>query len=248
VKIAHDKEKTKRYFIYLASLVILALVGIYFAAKNGGTVSMNTKDGVSINLDKPIVAQVGVSTSDYKTDKGEIKFTTGSVSQGLIQNLESSGGAFSPAKFAGENFINKEAGFIFSISHPEQWQVSYNPQRSGRTWRINDFLAPDGSNLNVVIDFLSRPIDLAPYIQENIGQMMQMGMINQMPYVQYDQGSNTAFFYYRNLINGGDTYQKLILTPNAAYFASANSSPMTANPQIVSDMIQMVSTFTLIGK
>lgn len=257
VKIAHDKEKTKRFTLYIGSLVLVAVFGIYFvfrASDNGGTrkFDLDIKGGkIALSVDKPIVAQVGVATSEYKTSKGDISYTTGRVDKDVIKQFENAGSIFSPNSFSGKNFVNKEAGFIFSNEHPENWQVIHNSSiASTRATIVNNFVSVDGrlNNINVVIDQLPRPQSLTEYVEENVQQTIDLGMINQMPVISYNLPSKTAFLRFQNLTTGGITDQKIILSGSTAYIATANYSPSGGNAEILSDMQEMVTSFTVIGE
>ncbi|MDP4218893.1 MAG: hypothetical protein Q8916_02175 [Bacteroidota bacterium] len=256
VKIAHDKEKTKRFTLYIASLALVAIFGIYFvfrASDNGGTrkFDLDLKGGkIDLSVDKPIVAQIGLPTSGYQSPNGEIQFTTGKVDEGFIKQIETSSGSLSPTAFSGKNFVNKEAGFLFSVEHPENWKVIPSLNMSTRATIINNFESADNSqnNLNVVIDKLPRPENITEYVNENVSQMLGLGLISQEPGVSYDSHSNTAFLYYHNLHTGGPTIQKFIIDGDRAFVATANRSESGGNGQILADMEMMISTFTLIGK
>ncbi|MEP7234677.1 MAG: hypothetical protein ABI778_05210 [Ignavibacteriota bacterium] len=249
VKIIHEKEKTKRYFLYIGSLVFLALVGIYFAAKNGGVVSGNLKDGsISVNLQKPIVAQAAVATKSFETPRGTVEYTTGKVDAGIINSIQPSQGSISSNSFSGENFINKEAGFLFSIGHPGNWEVA-STTSIGNASIINNFISRDGqrNNLNVVIEQLPPGVTISDYTQASIAQMNSAGMISGEPGGSYDAASNTALIYYQNTTTGGPTIQKYIVNKDKAYIATANFSPMSDNSETQTDMLSMIGSFTLIS-
>ncbi len=256
VKIAHDKEKTKRFTLYIASISLIAIFGIYFvfrASDTGGTrkVDVDLKGGkIDLSVDKPIVAQAGVPTTSYQTPNGEVQFTTGKVDAGIIKQLESGQGAFSTAAFTGKNFINEQAGFLFTIDRPENWRVIASPEISTRAKIISNFESTDGNrnNLNVVIDQLPRPENISDYIAENVQQMLTIHLINEPPRVGYDIPSNTAFLYYQNSRTGGPTIQKFIISGTTAYIATANYSPRGGDDQTLADMLKMISSFTLIGR
>lgn len=254
VKIAHDKEKTKRFTLYIVSLVLVAVFGIYFvfrASDNGGTrkFDLDLKGGkIALSVDKPIVAQIGVATTSYQTSKGEIQYTTGRVSPDLIRQLQGENMAFSDNAFTGKNFINQRAGFVFSIDHPQNWQISNSQGRRLENAEIvNSFNAADGSNMNVVIEELPSPMDFNQYVDLNVQGLFSQGLVTERPPIGMDPSSNTAIFYYNNIVSGGATFQKLILSGNRSYVATANFSPLASNPQIIEDMRQMLASFTLIS-
>jgi hypothetical protein len=250
VKIEHDRQKTKRYQMYIGAITLLALVGVYVIFKSGnGKLDVNVKEGkFGLSIDKPIVSQENVATKNYESPKGTIQFTTGRISQNLISQFESENISFSPDRFTGKNFVNKELGFLFSIEHPEKWKVVYSPNNFVLgAYRVNDFFSADGNNMNVSIATLPSPIDITSYAEECVQELIQTKITNQIPNVEYDVASNTVFFVYFNNINGSYTFQKAILSGNKAFVASANLSA-TSNDQIAQeDMGLMVRSFTLIG-
>ena len=95
---------------------------------------------------------------------------------------------------------------------------------------------------------MPRQQSIAEYVEENVQQTLDMGMINQLPIVNYDLPSTTAFLVFQNLLTGGITFEKVVLNGTLAYIATANFSPQGGNDRILTDMKQMVSSFTLIGK
>ena len=166
VKIAHEKEKTKRFTLYIGSLVLVAVFGIYFvfrASDNGGTrkFDLDLKGGkIALSVDKPIVAQISQPTSNYQSEKGNIQFTTGKVDPAIIQKLQTENISLSSNSFTGKNFINQEAGFLFSIEPPEDWQVIHNSSLDGLgATVVNNFVSNDGNtnNINVVIEQMNIP-------------------------------------------------------------------------------------------
>lgn len=245
VKIARDKERTKRFTLYIGALSLVAIFGIYFVFKAGkGSINFG-KDGVKVEIDKPIVAQVGVTTSEYKTSKGNIPFTTGSVNPEVIQKLQDQNVSISSASFTGENYINREAGFLFSVSHPNNWSIQYNS--SGNDQPINTFTSADGSQFMVGIEQLPMQMTIENYIKIALNNLLQAGTIQEMPLVEYDFPSNTAFLYYHNLGNGSEIYQKIIIKGNKAFGAGVKYFEGSSNDIIAADLLQMISTFTLIG-
>jgi hypothetical protein len=144
--------------------------------------------------------------------------------------------------------VNKEAGFLFTIDHPENWDVAANSSFNNAAI-ANNFISKDGkkNNLNIVIEQLPLQAGITEYVAASVEPMITAGMINGEPRVTYDLPSNSAMLYYQNLTTGGPTIQKFILNGNKAYLATANFSPLGGDDQTLSDMLKMISTFTLIG-
>jgi hypothetical protein len=251
VKIAHDKEKTKRYTIYIGAFVLIALVGIIlvFNATGDGNrkFDLNMKEmKLSVSVDRPIVEQAKQPTTSYNTPKGDVKFTTGTLNPSIISQLEADNVQFSPTSFSGKNFVNKSAGFLFSIEHPERWQVAYTPNNIVLSaTRINDFTSGD-NNMNVVVEQLSSVMDIVSYTQASLQNSLSLGYISEMPEVEYDRNSQTSFYGFYNH-TGGYTIQKCVVKGNRGYVATANFSATSSDEISIADMLLMISTFTLLG-
>ena len=188
-----------------------------------------------------------MATTGFSTPKGNIQVTTGNVKADVLNRIESDQGSFSSNTFAGNNFVNKEAGFLFSIDHPLNWQIaSSQGRRFGNAEIVNSFSSTDGSNMNVVIEELSTRMNFAEYVDLNVQGLFSQGLVTERPPVEMYPESNTAIFYHNNISTGGLTYQKLILSGNRSYVATANISPAISNPVILEDMLQMLSSFTVI--
>jgi hypothetical protein len=202
---------------------------------------------LSVSVDRPIVEQAKQPTTTYNTPKGDVKFTTGSIDPAYITQLEAQNVDISPTRFSGKNFVNKAAGFLFSIEHPERWQVAYTPNNTILSaTRINDFSSGD-NNMNVVVEQLPSNLDIVTYTQATLQFSLSSGLLTEMPYVEYDRTSQTSFYGFYNLTSGGYTIQKLFVKGNVGYVATANFSANSTDEISIADMLLMISTFTLLG-
>ena len=252
VKIAHDKEKTKRYTIYIGAFVLIALVGIIlvFNATGDGNrkFDLNMKEmKLSVSVDRPIVQQVNQPTSSYSTPKGDVKFTTGTVSPEIISQLEANNVSIAETSFTGKNYINKSFQFLFSFQYHEIWQVQYTPNDvQGTVTTVNKFLDNSGNFMSIGVEQIPAGTNFQAYVNENIRQLMATGQVAMEPDVDLEVSSGTAFFSYFISSTGGMMVQKLIVRGTNAYVASAYFSP-TVNNVSAADMLLMISTFTLLG-
>jgi hypothetical protein len=250
--IEKEQQKTKRYVMFLLVFALLALVGIFIVfrdSESGGkrTFDLNLSEGkLSLSIDKPIVEQAKLKESTYKSPEGDIKFTTGKVSRKNLQELPNFE-SISSTSFSGKNFINKEAGFLLAVMNPANWQISYS--REGLTnplTPVNTIYTTDGTHLNVNLESVG-DMDVEEYVDASLTTLIASGLLYQMPQVSYDDASGSAFLYYVNPLTDGRTYQKFVLSGGVAYIATANYNESLSDPDIVKELIGMVSTFSLIG-
>lgn len=255
VEIEKERQKTIRYFMFIAVFAVISLVAIYTIFNNDGTggkrsVDIDLSKGtIALSVDQPIVEQVKQPVKNYDTPQGTVQFTTGKVEAAELAKFNNNFNlqAAQPTQFTGKNFINNEVGFLLTVENPQFWQVAYNPQ--GITipvMPVNTIYESNGTHLNVNIERLQPGVDLQGFVTQSLQTMMNLGVLSQMPDVSYDMASQTAFLEYANPQTGGQTYQKVVLKGNVAYIASANYNSMISNPQRIQDLIKMVATFTLI--
>lgn len=249
-----ERQKTKRYLMFLSFMAVIAVVGIFVVFTNdesGGKRKVDidlSKGKLTFAVEKPILQQVNQPTSKYNTGESAVEFTTGTVSPAVLQQIEENFPSIEPTGFVGRNFVNKLAGFLLTVNHPESWQVSYNPGgMMNPLLPINQIFTADGSHLNITREQLMFGQDLETYVTASLQNILNLGVILDYPEVSYDYASNTAFLSYVNPYTSGETYQKVVVKGGYAYIATANYNNMLSNAQRVSDLIEMVATFTLIG-
>jgi len=254
VAIEKERQKTKRYFMFLSFFTIIALTGIFIVFKgseSGGKRSVDldiTKGKLSFSVEKPLVQQVNQPTSNYSTSEGTVKFTTGKIDPTVIQRLDEEGVSIEPTRFTGQNFINKQAGFLLTVNNPDYWEVLYDPSGLvNPTTPINTIVTDDGSHLNINLENLMPGTNLETYVTQGLQTLIFSGLLSQMPEVSYDHASQTAFLSYFNPMTNGETYQKVIVQGSKAYIASANYNTLLSNRQRIRELIEMIASFTLIG-
>jgi hypothetical protein len=255
VEIEKERQKTIRYFMFIAVFAVIALVAIYIIFGNSGaggkrSVDIDLSKGtIALSVDQPIVEQVKQPVINYDTPQGTVQFTTGKVEAAELDKVNTNFNlqTAQPTEFTGKNFINNEVGFLLTVENPQFWQVAYNPQ--GITIPVvpvNTIYESNGNHLNVNIERLQPGMDLQGFVTQSLQSMVMLGVLSQMPEVSYDLASQTAFLEYANPQTGGQSYQKVVLKGNVAYIASANYNNMISDPKRVQDLIKMVATFTLI--
>ena len=255
VEIEKERQKTIRYFMFIAVFAVIALVAIYTIFSNNGaggkrSVDIDLSKGtIALSVDQPIIEQVKQPVKNYDTPQGTVQFTTGKVEAAELAKFNTNVNlqAAQPNQFTGKNFINNEIGFLLTVENPQFWQVTYSPQ--GITIPVvpvNTIYESNGNHLNINIERLQPGMDLQGFVTQSLQSMVMLGALSQMPEVSYDLASQTAFLEYMNPQTGGQSYQKVVLKGNVAYIASANYNIMISDPQRVKDLIKMVATFTLI--
>ena len=249
--VAVEKQKTIRLLVIVVATLLLAVGGLYVMTKSGGPSKMNvdlTKGTFSLSLDKPIVDQSVVKTSTAKTNGGDIQVTEGKITNpSVIEQLDTIKQS-APTQFSGKNFINHELRFLFSVSHPENWQISYNPAGlQNSNIPINSIYNPEGSHLNVWREMVPAGTTIEQYVSFKTRQLSLVGMIYQQPLVTYDLPSRTAFMVFTNPVTMGQSYIKAILdnSRNSVFGATANYNQALSNPQAMQDLVTMVRTFML---
>jgi hypothetical protein len=256
VAIEKEKQKTKRYLIFIGAFVLVAVFGIYLVlnkAGAGGTGSIDldfSAGKISLQLEKPIIKQTKQPTAEYKTNEGDVEFTTGKFDGNIIRELEKDNIPISVNSFSGENYINTELGYILTILNPDAWSVTYNPEgKLNPFYPVNTIITDDAvqSHLNVNIDNLAPGEDFQTSIMIQLQELVDSGIITQLPAISYDENSETIFLSYYNESTQGATYQKIVRDGNQYYVATANFNDALTPPARVNDLIEMVASFTLIS-
>ncbi len=254
--IEKERQKTKRYLIFIGAFAVIAIFGIYLVLQKagaGGTGSIDldlSKGKISLQLEKPIVKQTKQPTAEYKSDEGDVEFTTGKIDGNFIKELEKDNVPISVNSFAGENYINTELGFILTILNPSEWSVSYNPDgKFNPYFPVNTIITNDAvqSHLNINVDKLPPGADFRTTILDQLQQLVASGIITQLPAISYNEESETIFLSYYNEETQGATYQKVVLDYNDYYVATANFNSALTPADRIDDLIEMVASFTLIS-
>ncbi len=253
-----EKQKTLRLLMILGSGLIVAGVALFilFQSTSGGgsgKVDIDLTSGkVSLSLEKPIVDQVKLNTSSASSGGNTVQFTEGKIqSADTIREIESIAARTSPTSFSGQNYINNEAGFLFSVLNPINWQVQYdsnglyNPAMS--LLRVYN---AEGSHLNVNFSNTSGGLNIQQFVDMNIQASFQSGILMQMPEITYDYASQTAFAIVTNPMTQGQSYMKFIIDQKGdrAVVASANYNNMLSSPGAIQELTNMIATLTLIDR
>ncbi len=252
VLIERERQKTKRLFIYFGFMALISIFAIFYIFKDDNgkrTFDLNLKEGkLSLSVDKPIVQQVDQKTAEYKTTDKEIKFTYGSINSSVIDELSKKTSVqISPYSFTGENYINKDIGYLFTVTNPANWRLTYHPGGLNNLNPINILIDINGTGeFNVVAENASYGMNIEEYTQANLQTLNSMGFFQSFPDISYGNDGITSFLIYNNTLDGLRTYQKLTKSDNRFFVATAKYDPLYTNPQIINELEQMVTSFTLI--
>jgi len=252
--LAIEKQKTLRLALMIGALLLLGAVGAFVmlrGVEKGGEGEMGvdlTGGKFSLTLKKPIVDQIKLDTAKTEGAGEKIEFTKGRIENpdvvNQIQNLVPAG----PTAFSGKNFISNDLRFLFSVAHPEKWQVRYNPAGlQNSAIPVYTIYNQEGSHLNIGIGVIPPSFDIQQFVAFNIQTMLQAGVIQQLPQVTYDLPSETAFAVFTNPQTQGQSYQKVIINraQNRVFVASANYNQTLSNTEGIQDLLNMIATFTL---
>jgi len=248
-----EKQRTTRLrnrYIFFGIIIVAAILTLYFIVGKGGKGGINVDFATgkfAFTVDKPVVEQAKTETKKFKTPEGKmIDYTTGTISQKVLNNFGSNNVAFSPNAFVGDNLINDVAGYIMSSTNPGMWSVQYNP--AGLTdplTPINTLMAADGSHMNVTRESIIYQ-NIKDYIDASITTLFNYGIINDNPDVSYADDHKTAFLTFTNLSTNGQSYMKVIKGQSYYYIANANYNLDYTSYTEQEDLIWMVANFTLI--
>jgi len=249
-----ESQKTIRLLIVVVAALALGFYALsslnqHAPPGGGGKMEVDLMHGkVSLSLDKPIVEQAGVPTSQAKNSN--IEYTNGKIDNPEIVKELNKLGPSQPTQFSGKNFINREAGFVFTVEHPEAWMIRYNPAGMfNPAIALNSIYNAEGSNLNVGISQIAPGMTIQQFVYGNLQVMRQAGALPQMPQITYDQASETAFAIFTNPYTNGQSYQKVTIDRRRGhvFVVSANYNQGLSSPVAIQDLIGMISSFTLIG-
>lgn len=247
-----EKQKTLRLLIVIVAFFLLAGAGILVlhSTQQGheGNLELDLSNlKLSLNIKKPLVEQINVSNVELEGSSHTTSFTKGKITdQHIVKQIEK----FTPSNnsFSGKNFISHQLGFLFSAPFPQRWDVQFNPNGLKLAYEpVYLFRSNDGSNLAILVSSISPEISIDQFVTLNIDNMRKTGVLADMPKVTYDYPSETAFAVFTNPYTRGESYQKVIIDriTNRVFVASANYNYSLSSPETMSDLIEMITTFTL---
>ena len=252
-KLAIEKQKTLRFLMTIVALLLLAGVGFYVLVRGtekggSGKVDVDLTAGkFSVSVQKPIVEQIDLGTSKTEGDSDKIQFTEGLIKNQKIIDQITNLGSSGSATFTGKNFISNDLRCLFSVQHPDKWQIRYNPAGlQNSAIPVYTVFNQEGSHLNIGVGPIPPNVNIQQFVTLNIQAMLQTGQLWQQPQVTYDLPSETAFAVFTNPQTGGESYQKVIINraSNRVFIASANYNQDFSTSEGIQDLTNMIATFT----
>ncbi len=251
-EVAIEKEKTKRYFALLGvgGTIVLIVVLYFFNTVEQGKLKV-TKDGFEVNIDRPIIKQVGSEESSLSTGGTDVNFTTGTINDTVIRNVEqAAGGQVAPDRFTGKNLIDKRGGYVIASKNPSAWSVTHNndgydnSEASMVTFvssntaqvavsRTPTSMIPGCNDVRCVVDII-------------VNVYLQNGVISSPPAVKYDDAHNIAFLTFTNQVTQGETYVKITRSGAYWYEAKADYNKILTDAATKNDAVSMVASFAAI--
>jgi len=240
LEIYKEKQKTIRKFISYSVILIVGVLVIFL----GGKFKVS-KDGIEISKDI-------LATTKQEVEKGKDgSFTTGKLNQEGKKLIEDNKDKINAKGFTGQNYINYEHGYLFAVAHPDKWQISYHPENVGaedsNNKPVNMIDGGDGIIYRTAIGDNDEGYDIQTIATGLYGMMAALTPDSHaQPEISYDVATKTAFFKGNNLQNGKKVLMKIILKDNKGYFAYLEYPSALESDARVTEMQEMVSTFTLI--
>jgi hypothetical protein len=250
VLIERERQKTRRQMMFYTLLGAIACLGLVLVFSNDDgkrKVDIDLSSGkFTFSIDKPIVEQVNQQKETASLNGKEIDFTTGSISTQVINEIQKADKNISPTAFAGKNLINQQAGFLLTVEHPEEWNVSYNPEGLNNPLVPINTIANAYGNLNVTRSVADNNYSFETLVEMTMQLLLNYGYITEIPNIVYDDSRTTAFLTYTNQQTGGISYQKMTLKKGYVYGATANYNANLTPAQKKNDLINMVASLTVI--
>ncbi|MFY7840406.1 MAG: hypothetical protein ACOVP7_09020 [Lacibacter sp.] len=241
LEIYREKQKTIRKAITYAVILIISVLVLFL----GGRFKFG-KDGIEISKD------ILQTTDQNKTTSNNGDFTTGELNDDAKKFIEKNKQQINPGSFSGKNYINNELGYLFSVEHPEKWNITYQKENAG------------------VQDFVDRPVNR---IEAGDGIQMKISIVNNTdeetfdsiagafymlfaelakndpsvkPEISYDKPTQTAFFNGVHVQNYKRVLMKIILKNGKAYFGYIEYPKELEDDERVKELKHMVATLTVI--
>ncbi len=157
-----------------------------------------TKGKFAFSVDKPIVEQVNQSTVSTTVRGEKVDFTTGVIEPKVIDQIQKENITISPESFTGKNLINKEAGFVLTVEHPERYRLSYSAEGLTNSYIPINTITSSYGNVNVNRSESTPGYDFPTQVEAGLQLILNAGYINSLPEIHYDQSKTTAFLTYNN--------------------------------------------------
>lgn len=238
VEMYREKQKTIRKAITFGVILIVGLMVIIF----GGKLKLSKDE---IVIEKNIIE----STGQKKENTGIGEFTTGQLNPKAKEYIQENKDKISTAGFTGKNYINNELGYLFSVEHPEKWQISYerdNWDKDGMA--VNTIEAGDGIVFKLTAGKNSEHTDI-----ETLANAMYLGLSlyagndpSLKPEINFDKATQTAFFNGMNVQNHKRVLMKVILKNDNGYIGYVEYPKEFEGDERVKELKHMVGTLTLI--
>jgi len=240
LEIYKEKQKTIRKAITYGVILIIGVLIIFL----GGRLKFG-KDGIEISKD------ILQTTDQKKTSSNNGDFTTGELNDDAKKLLEKNKQQISPGSFSGKNYINNELGYLFSVEHPEKWNISYAKDNAGAQDfvdnPVNRIDAGDGILLKVSIGNNNE----AETIESIAGGFYMLfaelakNDPSLKPEITYDKPTQTAFFNGVNVQNYKRVLMKIVLKNGKGYFSYTEYPKELEEDVRVKELKNMVATLTV---
>ena len=238
-----EKQKTIRKAITYGVILIVGALVIFF----GGELIFNPKKGEFI-IRKDVLKE----TKQEKTSSNNGDFTTGELNDDAKKLIEKNKQQINPRSFSGKNYINNELGYLFSVEHPEKWNISYAKEHAG----VEDFVdkpvnridARDGILLKVSIgnNREAETIESLAGAFYMVFAELAKSDPSIKPEITYDKPTQTAFFNGVNVQNYKRVLMKIVLKNGKAYFSYTEYPKELEEDERVKELKNMVATLTVI--
>ncbi len=240
LEIYKEKQKTIRKAITYTVILIIGVLVLFL----GGRFKFG-KDGIEISKD------ILQTTEQKKNSSNNGDFTTGELNDDAKKFIDKNKQQISPASFSGNNYINNELGYLFSVEHPEKWNISYTKENAGAQDfvdnPVNRIEAGDGILLKVSIGSNNEAETIESIAGAFFMVFAELAKSDPSikPEITYDKPTQTAFFNGVNVQNYKRVLMKIVLKNGKAYFSYTEYPKELEEDERVKDLKNMVATLTV---
>ena len=241
VEIYREKQKTIRKAISYGVVLIVGILIIFL----GGRLKLG-KDGIEISKD------ILQTTEQKKTTTSNGDYTTGELNDDAKKFIEKNKALIKPGWFTGNNYIDKELGYLFSVEHPEKWKITYNPENANseniNENPVNTIDAGDGIILKVAVANNSENETIEAIAGAFYQVFTELAKHDPgiKPEISFDKPTQTAFFNGVNVQNYKQVLMKIVLKNQKGYFAYVEYPKKLEADERVIELKNMVATLTVI--